>query len=82
MVVTVEPGIYFNEVSLSMGYNSTTQGPHLNKEVIDQYMNVGGVRIEDTILITEDGYKVLSSAAPKEISEIEAVMHSGNSEDG
>ena len=33
-----------------------------------------GVRIEDTILVTKDGYEVLSKDMPKEISEIEKLM--------
>jgi len=33
-----------------------------------------GIRIEDTILVTEDGCEILSRGAPKEIAEIEKVM--------
>jgi Xaa-Pro aminopeptidase len=33
-----------------------------------------GVRIEDDILVTSDGYEVLTAAAPKEIEDIEALM--------
>jgi len=33
-----------------------------------------GIRIDDDVLVTEDGYEVLSAAAPKEIDAIEAWM--------
>ena len=33
-----------------------------------------GVRIEDTVLVTKDGYEILTKYAPKEISEIETLM--------
>jgi len=40
-----------------------------------QYKGIG-VRIEDNILITEYGNKILTAAAPKEIIEIENLMNS------
>ncbi len=33
-----------------------------------------GIRIEDTVLVTKDGYEILSRDVPKEISEIERLM--------
>lgn len=33
-----------------------------------------GIRIEDTVLVTKNGYEILSKDAPKEISEIERLM--------
>jgi Xaa-Pro aminopeptidase len=58
MVYTVEPGIYIAEGS---------------EGVDPAYFNIG-VRIEDVILVTADGNKNLSAAAPREIAEIEALM--------
>ncbi|MDH2923890.1 Xaa-Pro aminopeptidase [Nicoletella semolina] len=42
-------------------------------DVPEQYKGIG-IRIEDNLLITEYGNKNLTSAAPKEIADIEAIM--------
>ncbi|TNH00780.1 Xaa-Pro aminopeptidase [Testudinibacter sp. TR-2022] len=44
-----------------------------NSNIPEQYQGIG-VRIEDNILITEYGNKVLTAAVPKEIDEIEILM--------
>ena len=58
MVLTVEPGLYIAAGS---------------KGVARKWWNIG-VRIEDDVLVTRDGYDVLSKAAPKTVEEIEALM--------
>ncbi|HHF7347611.1 TPA: Xaa-Pro aminopeptidase [Legionella feeleii] len=58
MVLTVEPGLY-----ISAGMDGVEQ----------RWWNIG-VRIEDDILVTEDGYENLTAALPTEITEIEALM--------
>jgi len=58
MVISVEPGIYI---------------PEGVEEVDSTYWNIG-VRIEDNVLVTEDGHRILSTTAPREIEEIEALM--------
>lgn len=47
-----------------------------NNDVPEQYKGIG-VRIEDNILITEYGNKILTSAVPKEIDDIEQLMSQG-----
>ncbi len=58
MVFTVEPGIYIAAGS---------------ENVPEEFFNVG-VRIEDDIVVTENGYEVLTSDVPKDAREIEALM--------
>jgi Xaa-Pro aminopeptidase len=55
MYFSVEPGIYINA-------NDTT--------VPAEYRGIG-IRIEDDVLITQDGHEVLTAGIPKEIFEIE-----------
>ncbi|MEN9680024.1 MAG: hypothetical protein RLZ57_1153 [Actinomycetota bacterium] len=58
MILTVEPGLYI----------------HPDDELFPiEYRGIG-VRIEDDVLVTEDGCEVLSSALPTQVDEVEAWM--------
>ncbi|KAI7901048.1 peptidase M24, structural domain-containing protein, partial [Cokeromyces recurvatus] len=72
-VVTVEPGVYFCDFLIDPVLNDPKTGKYINKDVLNKYKPVGGVRIEDNIVITQDGYHNLTTV-PKEIEEIEALM--------
>lgn len=58
MVITVEPGLYI---------------PDDDKEIGEEYRGIA-IRIEDDVLVTEEGNIVLSKKIPKEIEEIENIM--------
>ncbi|CAG7931626.1 unnamed protein product [Penicillium olsonii] len=61
MVVTVEPGLYFSPLAL----NNARKQPYakyINFDVAGEYVHIGGVRIEDDILVTATGYENLTTA--------------------
>lgn len=57
-VLTIEPGLYIGED---------------REDVPEAYRGIG-IRIEDDILVTENGFENLTSEAPKEIEEIESIV--------
>jgi Xaa-Pro dipeptidase len=61
MIVTVEPGIYFNRLALKNARRLPI-ARFIDFDVIEKYYPVGGVRIEDDILVTADGYENLTTA--------------------
>lgn len=61
--MTVEPGIYFSVYALEQFYfPSPKHAQYINREALHRYLPVGGVRIEDDILITSRGYENLTTA--------------------
>lgn len=53
MIITIEPGLYF--ISMLLAPFRNTELP-LNWELIDQLSPCGGIRIEDNVAVTEDGF--------------------------
>ena len=58
MVLTVEPGLYI---------------PVGSKGIAKKWWGIG-IRIEDDVLVTRDGYEVLSKGVPSDPDEIEDLM--------
>lgn len=76
MVVTVEPGCYFIPSLLDKALVDPELSRFLVKNVIEDYRSFGGVRIEDDVIITEDGVEIMSNV-PRSVEEIEAMMADG-----
>lgn len=89
-VITVEPGCYFIDSILDEAIVDEKIAKYFNVPVLSRFRKLGGglllhskalpypfitkVRIEDDILVTENGCDVLTKNIPKTIAEIEAVM--------
>lgn len=74
-VVTVEPGIYFCNFIISPYLEDPEHSKFIDKDVLEKYWDVGGVRIEDNILVTKDGYENLTITI-KEVDELELLISS------
>lgn len=73
MVITVEPGLYFNDTYLKIWTQFPEYQKFFNMDILERYRSVGGVRIEDTVVITPEGHENLT-IAPKTVEAIEALM--------
>merc|ERR1712147_139831 len=74
MVITVEPGFYFIDYLIEELQDNESLSKFVNTVKLAQFWDeVGGVRIEDDVVITSDGCRVLTRV-PREINDIEDVM--------
>ena len=74
-VITCEPGVYFVEALYEKALANEKQKKFLNRENIERFAKVGGVRIEDNIWVTERG-PVNLTRCPKTVEDVEAACAS------
>ncbi len=69
-VVTVEPGIYPTLMDRWRAEGKFTS--FTNDDAFDAYRDFGGIRIEDDVLVLDDGYRVLGRPIPWTMDEVAA----------
>ncbi|MEA3452584.1 MAG: aminopeptidase P family protein [Bacteroidota bacterium] len=70
-VITVEPGIYFIPELIDMWKAEGKHTDFINYDKVESFKDFGGIRIEDDILVTENGCRNLSEAIPKTVADVE-----------
>ena len=64
-VLTVEPGIYFIPALIDKWKSEGQFTDFINYEKVETYRDFGGIRIEDDILVTDSGHRLLGKPIPK-----------------
>ncbi len=73
-VLTVEPGLYFIPELIAKWKEEAMFTDMILYDKLEDYLDFGGVRIEDNVRVTEDGFEVLGKHIPKTVEEIESLM--------
>ena len=73
-VVSIEPGIYFIPHLIDIWKKEHKFADFINYDVVEKYRDFGGIRIEDDLLITEAGHRVLGPHLPKGVDELAAII--------
>lgn len=76
-VVTVEPGIYFIPPLIEQWHQQNRLADFIRYDEVEKYVDFGGIRIEDDVLVTPEGHRLLSGNIPKTSETVESIVASG-----
>ncbi len=71
-VLTVEPGLYFIPALIEKWKNADRHAEFINYTKLSEYLDFGGLRLEDDLLVTAGGNRLLGKPIPVGIDEIES----------
>lgn len=70
-VITIEPGTYFIPALIDKWRSEGLHTDFINYNEVEKFRDFGGIRIEDDLLITPDGSRLLGKPIPKTVAEVE-----------
>jgi Xaa-Pro aminopeptidase len=70
-VLTVEPGIYFIPALFALWRKEKKHRDFIVYDAVERFLDFGGARIEDNVLVTEKSHKVLGPPIPKTVADVE-----------
>lgn len=72
-VITIEPGLYFIPQLIDSWAKEKRLEEYIQYDTLDEWKGFGGVRIEDDLLITTGGHRVMGKPIPKLVQDVEAL---------
>ena len=76
-VLTVEPGVYFVDALIDQWSAEGRHAEFIDYAEVARWRGLGGVRIEDDVLVTDAGSRILGPAIPKTAADVEAAVQAG-----
>ena len=76
-VFTVEPGLYFIPELIKRWRAEGKFTEFIRYDILETFLNFGGARIEENLLITETGTRILGKWRPRTLEEVEQVRAEG-----
>lgn len=73
-VITNEPGIYFIPALIEKWKAEKTNADFINFDQLESYLDFGGIRLEDNILVTETDCEMIGDRIPITPDEVEELM--------
>jgi Xaa-Pro aminopeptidase len=71
-VLTVEPGLHFIPALIDQWKAERRHEAFINYDTVEKFRDARGYRIEDDVLVTDSGCRVLGAPIPKTVEEVEA----------
>jgi Xaa-Pro aminopeptidase len=76
-VITVEPGIYFIPELISRWKAEQRFADFICYDRLETFADFGGARIEENLLVTPQGHRILGKQRPRTVEEVEAIRFRG-----